>query len=305
MVLHVRNLVIGPAHAHSAKRRAAAAASGAATSGVAAPIAPNAIVKGVSLDIAPGERVGLIGPSGSGKSMISRAILGILPSSLESSGSIKLGGTEVIGAPDAQLADLRGRFVSAVFQNPGSALDPVHTIAHTIGLPLTLHYDVNRDEVHDRVLAQMDAVDLPRSLAGAYPHELSGGQRQRVAIAAALITSPRLIIADEPTTALDAVVQRDVVDLLVRLVDGLGASLLFITHDFAVLRRATTRCYVMESGRIAESGNTEALMRAPQTPVGAALVEAAEMLTLHDTASDAMEGGTTVGSESTGQSTAE
>lgn len=281
MVLHVRNLVIGPAHAHSAKRRAAAAASGAATSGAAAPIAPNAIVKGVSLDVAPGERVGLVGPSGSGKSMISRAILGILPASLESSGSIKLGGTEVIGAPDAQLADLRGRFVSAVFQNPGSALDPVHTIAHTIGLPLTLHYDVNRDEVHDRVLAQMDAVDLPRSLAGAYPYELSGGQRQRVAIAAALITSPRLIIADEPTTALDAVVQRDVVDLLVRLVDGLGASLLFITHDFVVLRRATTRCYVMEHGTIAESGETEALMRTPQTEIGKALVNAAEQLTLH------------------------
>lgn len=281
MVLHIRNLVIGPAPARPAKRGTAAAA----------PIASDAIVKGVSLDIAPGERVGLIGPSGSGKSMISRAILGILPSSLESRGSISLGGTEVIGAPDARLADLRGRFVSAVFQNPGSALDPVHTIAHTIGLPLTLHYDVSRDEVRDRVLKQMDAVDLPRSLAGAYPHELSGGQRQRVAIAAALITSPRLIIADEPTTALDAVVQRDVVDLLVRLVDRLGASLLFITHDFAVLRRATTRCYVMERGAIAESGATEALMRAPQAPVTMALVKAAEALTLHGDVSNASEEG--------------
>ncbi len=279
MVLHVHDLVVGSSTAP--------------------------IVTGVSLDVAPGERVGLVGPSGSGKSMISRAILGILPSSLHAKGSVKIGGVEVIGAPDARLADLRGRYVSAVFQNPGAALDPVHTIAHSIGLPLALHYDVDCDEMHERVFRQMDAVDLPRSLADAYPHQLSGGQRQRVAIAAALITSPRLIIADEPTTALDAVVQRDVVDLLVRLVDGLGASLLFITHDFAVLRRATTRCYVMESGRIAESGNTEALMRAPQTPVGAALVEAAEMLTLHDTASDAMEGGTTVGSESTGQSTAE
>ena len=268
MVLHVHDLVVGSATAP--------------------------IVTGVSLDVAPGERVGLVGPSGSGKSMISRAILGILPSSLHAKGSVKIGGVEVIGAPDARLADLRGRYVSAVFQNPGAALDPVHTIAHSIGLPLALHYDVDRDEMRERVLRQMDAVDLPRSLSDAYPHQLSGGQRQRVAIAAALITSPRLIIAEEPTTALDAVVQRDVVDLLVRLVDGLGASLLFITHDFAVLRRATTRCYVMESGRIAESGDTEALMRAPQTPVGAALVEAAEMLTLHDGVPDVTEGGAAI-----------
>lgn len=249
-----------------------------AARGRRAPARP--IVRGVDLRVDDGERVGLVGPSGSGKSMVSRAILGILPPHLTAGGSVLLGDTQMIGADENVAASMRGSYTGAVFQNPAAALNPVRTVGQSIAMPLRLHYELDRDEIRERVLRQMRAVELPERLESAYPHELSGGQRQRVAIAAALITSPRLIIADEPTTALDAVVQRDVVDLLVRLVDGLGASLLFITHDFAVLKRATTRCYVMEAGRIVEEGATEALLHDARHAVTQSLVEAATALSL-------------------------
>lgn len=160
-------------------------------------------------------------------------------------GSIDMSGTEIIGASEHVLADLRGRYVGAVFQNPAASLNPVMTVAQQISLPLKLHYDLTKAERVDRVNAMLDKVGLDRDMAGKYPHELSGGQQQRVGIATALITSPRFIIADEPTTALDSITQRQIVDLLVSLVDDAGASMLFITHDFSVLARATTRCYVL------------------------------------------------------------
>ncbi len=239
------------------------------------------IVDGVSLRVGDGERVGLVGPSGSGKSMVARSVVGILPPHLAVGGSVKLGGTEMVGAGDEVAADLRGRYVSMVFQNPGSALNPVRTVGQAISLPLVMHYDLEPGDVHDRVLRAMRSVELPERLTGAYPHQLSGGQRQRVAIAAALVTSPRLIIADEPTTALDAIVQREIVDLLVSLVDDLGASLLFITHDFSVLAHATTRCYVMDAGRVVEEGATQGILRRPRSSVARLLVRAANELSLH------------------------
>jgi peptide/nickel transport system ATP-binding protein len=144
--------------------------------------------------------------------------------------------------------------VGAVFQNPAASLNPVMTVAQQIALPLRLHYDLTKAERADRVNALLSKVGLDLDMAGKYPHELSGGQQQRVGIATALITSPRFIIADEPTTALDSITQRQIVDLLTSLVDDAGASMLFITHDFSVLARATTRCYVLDAGRIVESG---------------------------------------------------
>lgn len=239
------------------------------------------IVDDVDLDIADGERVGLVGSSGSGKSMIARAMMGLLPATAQVTGSVELGGTQVIGASDAAVADLRGRYVGMVFQNPSAALNPVMTVAQQVGLPLYLHYDLSLTERSERVTAMLAKVGLGEDVLAKYPHELSGGQRQRVGIATALVTSPRLIIADEPTTALDSIAQRQIVDLLTSLVDESGASMLFITHDFAVLNRATTRCYVLENGRIEESGDTTALLDHPHTDAGHRLVQSARALSLH------------------------
>ncbi|MGR4773948.1 ABC transporter ATP-binding protein [Bifidobacterium adolescentis] len=238
------------------------------------------IVDDVDLDIADGERVGLVGSSGSGKSMIARAMMGLLPATAQVTGSVELGGTQVIGASDAAVADLRGRYVGMVFQNPAAALNPVMTVAQQVGLPLYLHYDLSLDERLERVEAMLSKVGLSQDVLLKYPHELSGGQQQRVGIATALITSPRFIIADEPTTALDSITQRQIVDLLTSLVDDAGASMLFITHDFAVLARATTRCYVLDGGSIAETGTTASLLREPASEPARRLVAAARQLTL-------------------------
>ena len=239
------------------------------------------IVDDVDLDIADGERVGLVGSSGSGKSMIARAMMGLLSATAQVTGSVELGGTQIVGASDAAVADLRGRYVGMVFQNPSAALNPVMTVAQQVGLPLYLHYDLSLTERSERVTAMLAKVGLGEDVLAKYPHELSGGQRQSVGIATALVTSPRLIIADEPTTALDSITQRQIVDLLTSLVDESGASMLFITHDFAVLNRATTRCYVLENGRIEESGDTTALLDHPHTDAGHRLVQSARALSLH------------------------
>ncbi|KFI99101.1 ABC transporter ATP-binding protein [Bifidobacterium stellenboschense] len=257
------------------------------------------IVHGVDLHIGDGERVGLIGSSGSGKSMIAKSLLGLLPREAALSGAITMGdaailtsgGAASVYADERTLADLRGRYVGVMFQNPTRALNPVMTVAQIIGLPLYLHYDLTLAERVDRIKAMLDKVGLPQDALLKRPHELSGGQRQRVGIAAALVTSPRLIIADEPTTALDSITQRQIVDLLVSLVDDAGASMLFITHDFAVLQRATTRCYVLDAGRIVESGSTADLLDAPGAAPTRELVAAARALTLRSDASGRISGG--------------
>lgn len=244
-------------------------------------IADKTVLDDVTLDIRANERVGLIGASGSGKSMLVKAITGLLPRAARVGGDITMGGTRLQAGDDAAFAALRGRYVGLVFQNPGAALNPVLSVEQQVGLPLRLHYDLDAGERRDRVMTMLERVGLPASLAGSYPHELSGGQQQRVGIATALITSPRLIIADEPTTALDAIVQRSIIDLLVSLVESAGASMLFITHDFAVLSRATTRCMVIDRGRIIETGDTAALLRDPRQPQTRLLVNAAKTLTLN------------------------
>lgn len=244
-------------------------------------IADKTVLDDVTLDIGANERVGLIGASGSGKSMLVKAITGLLPRAARVNGDITMGGTRLQAGDDAAFAALRGRYVGLVFQNPGVALNPVLSVEQQVGLPLRLHYDLDAGERRDRVMTMLERVGLPASLAGSYPHELSGGQQQRVGIATALITSPRLIIADEPTTALDAIVQRSIIDLLVSLVESAGASMLFITHDFAVLSRATTRCMVIDRGRIIETGDTAALLHDPRQPQTRSLVNAAKTLTLN------------------------
>ena len=238
------------------------------------------ILDQVDLKVADGQRVGLIGSSGSGKSMIARSVLGTAPLTASLSGSILVDGFQILGSDDRSLADLRGSRMGMIFQNPSTALNPVKKIYSQVELPLRRHYRLSAQERRRRVMEILSQVGLDAELAGSYPHELSGGQQQRAAIATALVTKPRLILADEPTTALDAITQRQIVDLLVSLVDQSGASLLFITHDFSVLARVADYCYILESGRVVESGQTQSILRNPSSPQGRTLVTAAKELTL-------------------------
>ncbi|MCX8686950.1 ABC transporter ATP-binding protein [Bifidobacterium sp. B4142] len=238
------------------------------------------ILDQVDLQVKDGQRVGLIGSSGSGKSMIARSVLGTTPLTASLSGSILVDGLQILGSDDRSLADLRGSRMGMIFQNPSTALNPVKKIYSQVELPLRRHYRLSAQERRRRVMEILAQVGLDADLAGSYPHELSGGQQQRAAIATALVTKPRLILADEPTTALDAITQRQIVDLLVSLVDQNGASLLFITHDFSVLAQVADYCYILDAGRVVESGQTQSILRSPSSPQGRTLVRGARELTL-------------------------
>ncbi len=219
----------------------------------------NPIVHDVELAIADGERVGLIGSSGSGKSMIAKAMMGILPETARVRGGIDLDGTHAVGATDETMADLRGRYMGMVFQNPSVALNPVMTVAQQVGLPLYLHYDLTLEERVERVKAMLAKVGLAEDVLLKYPHELSGGQQQRVGIATALITSPRLIIADEPTTALDVTIQAQILKLMNELREKNGTAVLFITHDLGVINQMADNVAVMYCGQVVEYAPAETI----------------------------------------------
>lgn len=238
------------------------------------------ILSNVSLQISDGERVGLVGSSGSGKSMLIRAITGLLPYNAKVSGSCTLGDFQSVGASDEDLARIRGKYVGVVFQQANRALNPVLSVEEQISLPLRMHYGLNRSDIHNRVCVMLEKVGLPVNFASKRTFELSGGQQQRVGIATALITSPRLILADEPTTALDSVTQKEVVNLLTSLVDDMGASMLFVTHDFSVLSKAAKRCYVLDSGELVDSADVQDLLENPRVNSTKQLVDAAKKLTL-------------------------
>ncbi|MFP1695035.1 ABC transporter ATP-binding protein [Gardnerella greenwoodii] len=238
------------------------------------------ILNNVSLHVEDGERVGLVGSSGSGKSMLLRAATGLLPFETKISGSCMLGGVQTVGASDENLARLRGKYVGVVFQQANRALNPMLSVEEQISLPLRIHYQLDADDVHNRVCTMLEKVGLSQNIISKRTFELSGGQLQRVGIATALITSPRLILADEPTTALDSVTQKDVVNMLTSLVDNMGASMLFVTHDFSVLSRAAKRCYVLDSGRLVDSAEVQDLLENPRVTSTKQLVDAAKKLTL-------------------------
>lgn len=237
------------------------------------------ILDNVSIEISDGERVGLVGSSGSGKSMLIRAITGLLPSNAEISGSCMLGNLQTVKAKDENLASIRGKYVGVVFQQANRALNPMLSVEKQISLPLRIHYNLDDDDIHNRVCIMLEKVGLSKNLASKRTFELSGGQQQRVGIATALITSPRLILADEPTTALDSVTQSEVVRMLASLVDDMGASMLFVTHDFSVLSHAANRCYVLDSGRVVDSENVKNLLDNPRISSTKQLVSAAKKLT--------------------------
>ncbi|WP_296193654.1 ABC transporter ATP-binding protein [uncultured Microbacterium sp.] len=232
------------------------------------------VVDGVSFSAPSGARVGLIGESGSGKSLTALAVLGLLPDEATATGSVRWNGREILGLPDRELAALRGDEIGIVFQEPATALNPIRTVGRQIGESARIHEGLGRRDAAARAIAEAHRVRLPdpERLVKRYPHQLSGGQRQRVAIAMALACRPRLLIADEPTTALDVTIQRGILDLLGDLVADEGMSLLFITHDLAVLAQVADTAIVLEHGRVVEAGSVATLLRDATSPVTRGLV---------------------------------
>ena len=248
--------------------------------GLSLSIGSSRILSDVSLNVKDGERVGLVGSSGSGKSMLLRAAIGLVPSNCKITGSCHVGNAQTVGANDSALARIRGKYVGVVFQQADRALNPVMSVSEQISLPLRLHYNLEEDDIQNRVKVMLEKVGLGTNILNKRTFELSGGQMQRVGIATALITSPKLILADEPTTALDSVTQKDVVNMLTSLVDNMGASMLFVTHDFSVLSYAATRCYVLDSGRLVDSARVGELLENPKVCSTKQLVLAARALSL-------------------------
>ncbi|WP_460799623.1 ABC transporter ATP-binding protein [Microbacterium sp. GXF0217] len=227
------------------------------------------VIDGISFDVPPGARLGLIGESGSGKSLTALAILGLLPAGATARGSVRWGDTELLGMPDRDLAHFRGDDIGIVFQEPRTALNPIRTVGRQIAESLRIHTGVTRREAAARAVEEAARVRLPdpESIVARYPHQLSGGQRQRVAIAMALACRPRLLIADEPTTALDVTIQAEILDLMLSLVADDGMSLVFITHDLAVLAEVATHGVVLEHGRVVESAPVSTLLSTPSSPI--------------------------------------
>jgi len=217
-------------------------------------------VDGATMEIYPGEVVGLVGESGSGKTTIGRAVVGLLPFA---EGTANLLGRELVGIKPDTLREVR-REIGIVFQDPGASLNPRWPVGQSIGEPLELSGTVERSDIAHRVEELLDAVELPRMFRNRYPHELSGGQRQRVGIARALALNPKLLIADEPTSALDVSVQARVLELFEKLQAEMGFACLFISHDLAVVDRLADRIVVMNLGKIVEQGSTDQILRAPR-----------------------------------------
>ncbi|AYG04384.1 ABC transporter ATP-binding protein [Gryllotalpicola protaetiae] len=238
------------------------------------------LVDRLSFTVADGERFGIIGESGSGKSLTTLAVLGLLPDGITATGSIRLDGLEIIGMPERELARIRGRRVGAVFQDPQTALNPMRRIGDQLVEPLLLHGLVSRRDRPGRVrqavrLAELVRLPEPELIVERYPHQLSGGQRQRVGIGIAVAASPQLLLADEPTTALDVTIQAEILALFNALVADAGASLIFVTHDLAVLSDVADTLLVLAGGVAVERGSVAELISNPRHPVTAGLVAAA------------------------------
>ena len=233
-------------------------------------------VRGVSFSVDRGETVALVGESGSGKSVSALSTVSLLGDSAEVSGSVTYDGQEMIGASENLLRKVRGNDISFIFQEPMTSLNPLHTIEKQLGESLALHQGIAGSKARARILELLDKVGIrdAESRLGAYPHQLSGGQRQRVMIAMALANQPDILIADEPTTALDVTIQAQILDLLAGLKKTERMGLLFITHDLGIVRRIADRVCVMQNGEIVETGPTARIFSNPQHPYTRKLLSA-------------------------------
>lgn len=219
---------------------------------------PALAVRDASFTLERGESVGLVGESGCGKSITAMALMGLLPEGARVSGSILFDGQQLVGRTEREMCALRGDRIGMVFQEPMTALNPVHTVGDQVAEPLRLHRGMSAAQARKKAIALLDRVGIPDAArrADAYPHQFSGGQRQRITIAMALACEPDLLIADEPTTALDVTIQRQILELIRELVAERGMALLLISHDLGVIAQNVRRMLVMYGGSVVESGAT-------------------------------------------------
>jgi peptide/nickel transport system ATP-binding protein len=234
------------------------------------------VLHGIDFSLLAGEAVGLIGESGSGKSVTWLAALGLLPAKARVSGRVRLSGMDILGAPEKTLEAIRGRRVSMVFQDPASSLNPVHRVGAQVVEVLRLHRDMSESAARAQALRLFDQVGIPDAVRrlDAYPHELSGGQNQRVMIAMALAGQPDLLVADEPTTALDVTVQAQILHLLREIQKDTGMGLVLISHDLGVIAELCQRAYVLYAGKVVEMNNVADLLETPRHPYTQGLVSA-------------------------------
>ena len=251
-------------------------------------------VDGVDLDIMPGETVGLVGESGSGKSVTARSILRLLatPPARYAGGGIFFKGQDLLGLSEAEMRKLRGGKIAMIFQDPMTFLNPVFTAGEQVAEAIRLHQGKSKSEAREQTIALFRTVGIPNAdeRYDAYPHELSGGMRQRIMIAIALSSQPELLIADEPTTALDVTIQAQILDLLRTLQRDFGMSILLITHDLGVVAETCNRVAVMYAGRIVEQAPIDALFSRPQHPYTIGLMNAIPRADLEDSAPTPIEG---------------
>ena len=251
------------------------------------PLGPLEAVRGVDLDVRAGEMVGVVGESGSGKSVTFLAAMGLLPRSAKVTGSVMLNGQEMVNAPGKVLRNMRGGLMSMIFQDPLSALNPVHRVGDQIVEMLQAHQSQLSDkDAAKRAVELLDIVGIPQAAERAhqYPHEFSGGMRQRVVIAIAIANNPKVLIADEPTTALDVTVQAQILEVIERVQKSFGTAVVLITHDLGVIARVADRVNVMYAGRNVEKGGVNSLFDHPSHPYTRGLLaslphEGAERLT--------------------------
>jgi oligopeptide/dipeptide ABC transporter ATP-binding protein len=238
-------------------------------------------VNGVSFDIAPGDTLAIVGESGCGKSVTALAILGLLSRAGRiKSGAAQFGGRDLLRLPDRAMRSIRGKEIAIIFQDPMTSLNPVLTVGRQIREALETHFDLDRKEAEQRAVELLDRVGIPsaRARLSDYPHQFSGGMRQRVMIAMALACKPKLLIADEPTTALDVTIQAQILDVLRELVSDQGTALILITHDLGVVAGMCDRVHVMYSGMFVETGSAEQVFETPRHPYTLGLLQSVPRL---------------------------
>lgn len=238
---------------------------------------PETVVYDFDLELKEGEIVGLVGESGSGKSMSALAIAGLLSrKDMQKRGEILFQGKELLTCPRSELRKIQGDEIAMIFQEPMTSLNPVKKIGWQVEEPLRIHTGLTKQERYQRVIRMLEDVELdhPERVYGQYPHELSGGMRQRVMIAAAMICNPKILIADEPTTALDVTIQAQIVELLKKLNREKKTSILFISHDLSLVRQLCGRVMVMQGGYVVETGKTEEIFYHPSQEYTRKLIEA-------------------------------
>ena len=237
---------------------------------------PLVAVDGVGFTVDEGETLAIVGESGSGKSVTALSVMRLLPPRVGriTRGSIRLGGREITECSEEEMRAIRGKEVGMIFQEPMTSLNPVHTVGDQIAEALTEHEDVTLQEARDRAVTLLETVGIsePGRRVDSYPHEMSGGMRQRAMIAMALACRPSLLIADEPTTALDVTIQAQILDLMEDLQDRLGMAIIFITHDLGVVAQMARRVVVMYAGQVVETGPVEEIFARPRNPYTAGLI---------------------------------